>query len=126
MNSNLESKIDSTLHSKFSNKLRQANLFGAFTELSSARFHKYLLQPKHFMRNGWLLDPELELDQRSVRAYILGDFPANPENANSVGQRLEINRKNKTATLKTTISNQCQTIEFDLKTMEVTKNKLAR
>jgi hypothetical protein len=122
-------KVDHTsegaLHPKFSNKLRDASLFGAFTEITTPRFQKYLLQPKHFLRNGWLLDPDLELNQRSVRAYVLGDFPANPDNSNSIGQRLEINRKDRVATLKTDSANQSQTIEFDLTTMEVTKNEIS-
>jgi hypothetical protein len=113
---------DTALHPKFCNKLREASLFGAFTELATPRFQKYVLQPKHFLRNGWLLDPELELNQRSVRAYVLGDFPSNPDNSNSVGQRVEINRKNRKATLKTNCASQSQTIEFDLTTMEITKN----
>lgn len=124
MSSNLEQIQDGALHPKFSNKLREANLFGAFTELTTPRFQKYLLQPKHFLRNGWLLDPELELNQRSVRAYVLGDFPANPENSNSIGQRLEINRKERKATLKTQSVSQSQTIEFDMATMEVVKNRI--
>ena len=77
------------------------------------------------MRNGWLLDPELELNQRSVRAYVLGDFPANPNNSNSIGQRVEINRKERRATVKTNSASQSQTIEFDLTTMEVTKNEIS-
>lgn len=124
MTTYLKVNTESNLHSRFSKKLREANLFGAFTELASPRFQKYLLQPKHFLRNGWLLDPSLELNQRSVRAYVLGDFPSNPKNSNSVGQRLEINRRAKTATLRTTLAHQSQTIEFDLKTMEVVKNEL--
>lgn len=115
---------EGAVHPKFTNKLREANLFGAFTEVSTARFQKYVLQPKHFLRNGWLLDPELELNQRSVRAYILGDFPSNPDNQNGIGQRVEINRRDRRATVRTNYANQCQTIEFDLTTMEVTKNEI--
>lgn len=124
MSTNVEQNKEGALHPKFSNKLREQNLFGAFTELTTPRFQKYLLQPKHFLRNGWLLDPELELNQRSVRAYVLGDFPANPDNSNSIGQRLEINRKERKAVLETNSVNQSQTIEFDLTTMEVTKNEI--
>lgn len=120
-----DNKAEGTLHPKFTSKLREAALFGAFTELSTARFQKYVLQPKHFLRNGWLLDPSLELNQRSVRAYVLGDFPTNPENSNSIGQRVEINRQHRRATLKTNFANQCQTIEFDLTSMEVTSNEIS-
>lgn len=125
MKTKIQKQTEGAVHPTFSNKLREANLFGAFTEVSTPRFQKYILQPKHFLRNGWLLDPELEVNQRSVRAYILGDFPANPENSNSVGQRLEINRKSRRATLLTNCAAHQQTIEFDLATMEVTKNELA-
>jgi hypothetical protein len=119
-----ENTTEGTLHPKFSTKLREASLFGAFTELSTKRFQKYVLQPKHFLRNGWLLDPELELNQRSVRAYVLGEFPTNPDNSNSIGQRVEINRKDRVATLETNYANQRQTIEFDMTSMEVTKNEV--
>lgn len=125
MHTHIEHNSEGALHPKFSAKLREANLFGAFTEVTTPRFQKYLLQPKHFLRNGWLLDPDLELNQRSVRAYILGDFPANPENSNSIGQRVEINRKERRATVKTESVHQRQVIEFDLNTMEVTKNEIS-
>lgn len=125
MKSKTDQQPEDAVHPKFSNKLREANLFGAFTELNTPRFQKYLLQPKHFLRNGWLLDPDLELNQRSVRAYVLGDFPSNPDNANSIGQRVEINRKDRRATVMTNLASQSQTIEFDLTTMEVTKNEIS-
>lgn len=125
MNTHIEQNSEGTLHPKFSAKLKEANLFGAFTEVTTPRFQKYLLQPKHFLRNGWLLDPDLELNQRSVRAYVLGDFPANPANSNSIGQRVEINRKERRATVKTESVHQRQVIEFDLTTMEVTKNEIS-
>ena len=120
-----DNPTEGALHPKFCTKLREASLFGAFTELSTPRFQKYLLQPKHFLRNGWLLDPDMELNQRSIRAYVLGDFPTNPDNSNSIGQRVEINRKDRMATVKTNCANQCQTIEFDLTTMEITKNQIS-
>lgn len=116
---------EGTLHPKFTTKLREASLFGAFTELSTPRFQKYVLQPKHFLRNGWLLDPELELNQRSVRAYVLGEFPTNPDNSNSIGQRVEINRKERVAKLETKYANQRQTIEFDLTSMQITRNEIS-
>ncbi len=125
MNKQAENEAEGTLHPKFSNKLREANLFGAFTELSTKRFQKYVLQPKHFLRNGWLLDPNLELNQRSVRAYVLGEFPTNPDNGASIGQRVVINRKDRVAKLETNYANQTQTIEFDLTSMEVTSNEIS-
>lgn len=125
MNSKIEHTCEGALHPKFSAKLKEANLFGAFTEITTSRFQKYLLQPKHFLRNGWLLDPNLELNQRSVRAYILGDFPANPQNSNSIGQRVEINRHERRATIRTESVQHRQVIEFDLTTMEVTRNEIS-
>jgi hypothetical protein len=125
MNKQAENDTEGTLHPKFSTKLREANLFGAFTELSTKRFQKYVLQPKHFLRNGWLLDPNLELNQRSVRAYVLGEFPTNPDNSGSIGQRVVINRKDRVAKLETNYANQTQTIEFDLTSMEVTSNEIS-
>ena len=125
MNKQAENEAEGALHPKFSNKLREANLFGAFTELSTKRFQKYVLQPKHFLRNGWLLDPDLELNQRSVRAYVLGEFPTNPDNGGSIGQRVVINRKDRVAKLETNYANQTQTIEFDLTSMEVTSNEIS-
>lgn len=114
------------VHPKFSARLKEENLFGAFTEVTTPRFHKYLFQPKHILRNGWLLDPDLELGQRSVRAYILGNLPGNEENSNSsaVGQRLEIDRQNRMATLKTYVAEQSQTIKFDMTSLEVVENSL--
>lgn len=112
------------LHPKFRARLREASLFGAFTEVTTPRFHKYLLQPKHILRNGWLLDPTLELDQRSVRAYVLGDSQRGGEKTNAVGQRLEIDRHKREATLMTFFADQKQTIRFDMTSMEVIDNRL--
>lgn len=113
------------VHPNFSAKLKEASLFGAFTEVSTPRFHKYLFQPKHILRNGWLLDPDLELGQRSVRAYILGDLPTQEDNSNTLGQRLEIDRQNRTATLQTYVAEQSQTIKFDMTSLEVIENSFA-
>ncbi len=112
------------LHPEFSSKLREANLFGAFTEVTTARFHRYLLQPKHILRNGWLLDPELEIDQRSVRTYVLGDSVHSEEKPNAVGQCLKIDRQKREATLVTHCAKQKQTIRFDMTSMEVIANWL--
>ncbi len=112
------------IHPRFRARLREASLFGAFTEVTTPRFHKYLLQPKHILRNGWLLDPTMELDQRSVRAYVLGDTQATEEKPNAVGQRLEIDRHKRQATLMTFFADQKQTIRFDMTSMEVIDNRL--
>lgn len=119
----IKNKKERILHPRLADKLREANLFGAFTELTSPRFQKYILQPKHFLRNGWLLAPDLELDQRSVRAYILGDVPSDPERPDSIGQRVEIDRKQRRATVTTTSAIEQQTVAFDLTTMEVISNE---
>lgn len=112
------------LHPRFRTRLREASLFGAFTEVTTPRFHKYLLQPKHILRNGWLLDPRMELDQRQVRAYVLGDLERTEENPNAIGQRLEIDRQKREATLMTFFADQKQTIRFDMASMEVIDNRL--
>jgi hypothetical protein len=112
-----------SLHPKFRARLREASLFGAFTEVTTPRFYKYLLQPKHILRNGWLLDPTMELDQRSVRAYVLGD-PRGADKPNAVGQRLEIDRQKRQATLMTFFADQKQTIRFDMTSLEVIDNRL--
>ncbi len=112
------------IHPKFRARLREASLFGAFTEVTTPRFHKYLLQPKHILRNGWLLDPNMELEQRSVRAYVLGDTSGYEEKPDAVGQRLEIDRQKREATLLTFCADQRQTIRFDMTSMEVIDNRL--
>ena len=112
------------LHPKFRARLKEASLFGAFTEVTTPRFHKYLLQPKHILRNGWLLDPGMELGQRQVRAYVLGDVSPTEGKPNGVGQRLEINREKREATLLTFVADQKQTIRFDMSRMEVIDNRL--
>lgn len=112
------------LHPKFQARLREANLYGAFTEVTTPRFHKYLLQPKHILRNGWLLDPDLELSQRQIRAYVLGLSTPDEENPNAIGQRLEIDRQKREATLMTFYAGQKQVIRFDMAAMEVIDNRL--
>ena len=112
------------LHPRFRARLREANLFGAFTEVTTPRFHKYLLQPKHILRNGWLLDPNLELGQRQLRVYVLGENGSSEGNGNSIGQRLEIDREKRQATLMTFFADQKQTIRFDMAAMEVIDNRL--
>ena len=109
------------VHPRLQARLKEANLFGAFTEVNGGRFHKYLLQPKHFLRNGWLLDPSMTLNQRDVRAYVLGTTP-DRENPQAVGQRLEIDRTKREAVLSTYFADRCQTIRFDMTAMTVVEN----
>ncbi len=111
------------VHPRFQARLKEASLFGAFTEVNGGRFHKYLLQPKYFLRNGWLLDPALSLEQREIRAYVLGNAPTE-ENPQAVGQRLEINRTKREAILSTYFADRCQTIRFDMTDMQVISNSL--
>ncbi len=123
-----ESVIENSgaVHPRLSERLREANLMGAFTEVTTPRFTKYLLQPKHILRNGWLLDPDLELGQRSVRSYVLGDLPKDDSEAETaVGQRLEIDRERRVATLETYCESQSQTIEFDMTSFTVLANRLS-
>lgn len=111
------------LHPRIQHHLQQAGLIGALTEVTTPRFQKFLLQPKFILRNGWLLDPEVNIDQREVRTYVLGT-PANHEHPQTVGQRLEINRAKRQATLSTYAAEKVQTIRFDMSTMQVIDNEL--
>lgn len=115
-----------SVHPRLTARLKSASLFGAFTGVESPRFQKYLLQPKHILRNGWLLDPEMELGQRSVRAYILGEQPKNDNDSQAVFQRLKIDREQRVATLETSCLQQSQTIKIDMTTMEVVENELVK
>ncbi len=85
---------------------------------------KYVMQPKHILRNGWLLAPDLELDQPDLRAYVLGEQPEE-EKANTIGQRLVIDRNRRVATLYTFAQEQTQEIRVDMESMEVVENRIS-
>lgn len=103
-------------------ELKKARLFGAVTDTRSSKFVKFLMQPKTILRNGWLLDPNVELGQRSERSYIIGSQPG--ETRNPLGQKLTINRAQRRAILKTYIEDKVQEISVDLESFKVVENQV--
>lgn len=121
MNTTTNDTPSTQVHPRLTTRLKEARLFGALTEVNSPRFMKYVMQPKHILRNGWLLAPDLELDQPDLRAYVLGTN--NESTKNSVGQRLVIDRNRRVATLFTFASEQTQEIRVNMESMEVVENR---
>lgn len=102
-------------------ELKQSGLMGPFLDVTSPRFIKFLLQPKLIMRSDWLFDPQHEVSEREVRAYVLRaphDF-----GKEGVLQQLVIDRNQRKASLVTQGTNQLQTIEVDLRSFEVLANR---
>ncbi len=91
----------------FARALREAGLHGAIIEIPSSRFIRYIMQPKHLLRDGWLLARGLQLEQKFLRAYELG-------RGARVGQRLTIDRDAREATLLTHDTYQTQVIKVGL------------
>ncbi|MBN9418908.1 MAG: hypothetical protein J0I12_25880 [Candidatus Eremiobacteraeota bacterium] len=115
---------DTVLSGKVNNELeeelRQSGLMGPFLDVTSPRFIKFLLQPKLIMRSDWLFDPQNDVTEREVRAYVLRaphDFAKE-----GVLQQLIIDRTQRKASLVTQGSSKCQTIEVDLRSFEVLAN----
>ncbi|MBX3170949.1 MAG: hypothetical protein KF760_26310 [Candidatus Eremiobacteraeota bacterium] len=115
---------DTVLSGKVSNELeeelRQSGLMGPFLDVTSPRFIKFLLQPKLIMRSDWLFDPQHEVSEREVRAYVLRaphDFEKE-----GVLQQLIIDRNQRKASLVTQGLSKRQTIEVDLRSFEVLAN----
>ncbi|MFN8613016.1 MAG: hypothetical protein U0931_36090 [Vulcanimicrobiota bacterium] len=116
---------DTVLSGKVSNELeeelRQSGLMGPFLDVTSPRFIKFLLQPKLIMRSDWLFDPQHEVNEREVRAYVLRaphDFEKE-----GVLQQLIIDRTQRKATLVTQGASRRQSIEVDLRSFEVLANQ---
>jgi len=116
---------DTQLSGKVSNELeeelRQSGLMGPFLDVTSPRFIKFLLQPKLIMRSDWLFDPQHEVNEREVRAYVLRaphDF-----DKQGVLQQLVIDRNQRKATLVTQGTTLCQFIEVDMGSFEVLANR---
>lgn len=103
--------------------LRESGLMGAFLEVSSPRFIKYLLQPKLVMRSGWLLDSHQELGRRETRAYVLRN--SHDFEDEGVLQQIVIDRTNRKARLITQGKTLRQVIEVDLQSFEVLSNRTA-
>ncbi len=115
---------DTVLSGKVNNELeeelRHSGLMGPFLDVTSPRFIKFLLQPKLIMRSDWLFDPQHEVTEREVRAYVLRaphDFEKE-----GVLQQLIIDRNQRKASLITQGANKRQTIEVDLRSFEVLAN----
>jgi len=115
---------DTVLSGKVNNELeeelRHSGLMGPFLDVTSPRFIKFLLQPKLIMRSDWLFDPQHEVTEREVRAYVLRaphDFEKE-----GVLQQLIIDRNQRKASLVTQGANKRQTIEVDLRSFEVLAN----
>lgn len=115
---------DTVLSGKVNNELeeelRHSGLMGPFLDVTSPRFIKFLLQPKLIMRSDWLFDPQHEVTEREVRAYVLRaphDFEKE-----GVLQQLIIDRNQRKASLITQGANKRQTIEVDFRSFEVLAN----
>lgn len=115
---------DTVLSGKVNNdleeELRHSGLMGPFLDVTSPRFIKFLLQPKLIMRSDWLFDPQHEVNEREVRAYVLRaphDFEKE-----GVLQQLVIDRNQRKASLITQGLSKRQTIEVDLRSFEVLAN----
>lgn len=100
--------------------LKVSGLMGPFLDVSSPRFIKFLLQPKLIMRSDWLFDPQTEVTQHEVRAYVLRA----PHDFDKTGilQQLIIDRTQRKASLITQGNTLCQSIEVDLRSFEVLSN----
>ena len=112
--------VSSEVHPELVSQLKSAHLFGAFTDVSTPRFFKFLMQPKAIIRNGWLLDPGTEVEQSQTRSYLLRNQPTEE----AVTQRLVIDRSNRTATLVTSSSDRSQEIQVDMQSFQVLSNQL--
>ncbi len=104
------------VHPRLGERLKDASLFGAVSEIGSPRFLKYVMQPKSILRNGWLLDPDLALEQSEVRAYVL--------RAAGVTQRLVLDRQNRQALVHTFSAELSQEIRVDMETLQVVENRV--
>lgn len=101
-------------------ELKHSGLIGTFVDVGSPRFVKFLLQPKLIMRSDWLFDPQGDIDQPEVRAYVLRA----PHDFDKAGvlQQLIIDRIQRKACLVTQGTNSRQAIEVDLQSFEVLSN----
>jgi hypothetical protein len=113
--------LSGKVNSELEEELRQSGLMGPFLDVTSPRFIKFLLQPKLIMRSDWLFDPQHEVSEREVRAYVLRaphDF-----DKEGVLQQLVIDRNQRKASLVTQGTSKLQTIEVDLRSFEVLANR---
>jgi hypothetical protein len=114
--------LSSKVTSELEHELKDSGLMGTFVEVGSPRFIKFLLQPKLIMRSGWLLDPQIEVSQPEVRAYVL----RSPHDVDKTGvlQQLVIYRNQRRAELITQGNFFRQSIQVDLQTFDVLSNSV--
>ena len=115
---NLSTNTESGVHPKFALRLREARAFGALLDVRAPRFVRFLMQPRAITRNGWLVDPDLNLEQTQERSYIL------PVPVRGLGQRLVIDRAERKAHLHTYAEGAEQEITVDLESMTVLENRI--
>ena len=115
--------LSGKINNELVEELRGSGLMGTFLDVSSPRFIKFLLQPKLIMRSDWLFDPQTEVNQSEVRAYVLRS--AHDFDKEGVLQQLIIDRTQRKASLITQGASSRQLIEVDLRSFEVLSNSVA-
>ncbi len=106
-----------TIEQQIIDQLHQADLFGVLQDTASSKFMRYVMQPQTLMKNGWLIDPALDISQRSRRSYIIGQIPDLADGA--MGQRLIIDRDERKVVLITYTPEITDTKIVDLATFEI-------
>jgi hypothetical protein len=114
---NLTTNTESGVHPKLARRLRDARAYGALLDVHAPRFVRFLMQPRAITRNGWLVDPQMNLEQSSERTYIL------PVQGDRLGQRLRIDRLERKAHLHTYAEGAEQEITVDMESMAVLDNR---
>ena len=117
---NLSNNTESGVHPKLAKRLRDARAFGALLDVRAPRFLRFLMQPRSIVRNGWLIDPQLELDQEQQRSYVLPVSGA--QCVEQLGQRLRIDRAERRAHLHTYAEGAEHEIVVDLESLAVLEN----
>ena len=108
---------EGTLHPVLHSQFLQEGLHEAILDSRCPRLTKFILKPVSIMRNGWLLDPDLDTRQCDRRTYILPSLPQ--KERPFVGQKLEIDRGHHRATLTSLGDSLVQKITLNLETFEV-------
>ncbi|MBI3927183.1 MAG: hypothetical protein HY319_16725 [Armatimonadetes bacterium] len=112
----------SRVYPDFVQQMEQADLLDAIVDVRSRRFLRSVRHPRLILRSGWRLAPELELHQKELRSYVLGDAPEAV--SYPVGQRLVLDWRQRAATLLTYCGEDVQEIRLDLDSLEVTDNQI--
>ena len=111
--------IESNVAPSLARRLKEAGVFAALLDVRAPRFVRFLMQPRTITRNGWMVDPEMELEQSRQRSYVLQVGSAPVE---SLGQRLCIDREERRAHLYTYAAGARQHIVVDLESLAVLEN----